>query len=133
MCESHRQPSDEAASSRLERERRQGPAEIRLMEARDPQSRQDRVRAKPAEGKFIPGGEQHDNRSGKRDVGKCESKLNSRVHGLTCLGTRRKVSASDEIKPTGRNTLTMRHVSMVADGRASAPVDRQAVRANSQR
>src|SRR5262249_55394791 len=89
--------------------------EIRLVETRDPQPGGDRVRAQPAEVQLIAGGEQDDNGSGNRDVRKRNGELNGRVHGLTCLGARCKVSASDEIEPTGYRTLTMRHVSMVAD------------------
>ena len=43
------------------------------------------------------------------------------LSGLTCLGARWKVSTGDEIEPTGRRTLTMRHISIVDDRRASAP------------
>jgi hypothetical protein len=94
------------------------------VEARDPQPGRDGVCAQPAEAQLIAGGEQDDDGSGNRDVRKRESELNGRVRGLTCLGARWKVSASDEIKPAGCRTLTMRHVLMIADGPASAPAER---------
>ncbi len=75
----------------------------------------------PAEAELVAGSEQDDNGSDSRDFRKRESELRSRVRGLTCLGARWKVSTGDEIEPTGRRTLTMRHISIVDDRRASAP------------
>ncbi len=75
----------------------------------------------PAEAELVAGSEQDDNGSGNRDFRKRESELHSRVRGLTCLGARWKVSTGDEIEPTGRRTLTMRHISIVDDRQASAP------------
>jgi hypothetical protein len=75
----------------------------------------------PAEAELVAGSEQDDNRSDCRDFRKRESELKSRVSGLTCLGARWKVSTGDQIEPTGRRTLTIRHISIVDDRRASAP------------
>jgi hypothetical protein len=111
-----RQPADQTASRRLQRKRRQGVVEVRLAEAGDSQSRRDGIGSQPDETELIASSEQNHGGSGSRDVRKGKSELNGRMRGLTRLGARGEVSASNEKKPTRRGVLEMRHISIIATG-----------------
>jgi hypothetical protein len=84
------------------------------MEADEAQPGRGCIGAQPAETELVAGRQQHDNRSGRRDVREGESELNRRVDGLTGLGTWGQVGASNKEEPTRRCVLTMRHISIVA-------------------
>ncbi len=92
-----------AGGGRFERGRGQRVTEVGFVEADHPQPGGRRVGTQPAEGQLVRGGKQDKGFGYESGMGQRER--DGRVGGLTGLGTRREVSAGDEVQ-----ALTVRHV-----------------------